>query len=260
MTKAEKIFKDTYYECRKHIRDWGIERNPDGRPVAYGSLITELVVSIRTCRSCAFASFVCVSVAIIRHALTNVNPLFVSLLQNVLDRRRFRCYNVWHERKGLISVNERIKALRKHFKLTQDGFAARLGIKRGAVANYEIGRNIPADSVVALICREFHVREEWLRNGTEPMFASAPASLDALAEAENLSRGERILIEKLIGLKPEVRQGILDYIVEVAAAIGSESVPVPEPPEPPAPTPEELHAELDRQLGEEKEAGERSVV
>lgn len=51
MTKAEKIFKDTYYECRKHIRDWGIERNPDGRPVAYGSLITELVVSIRTCNA-----------------------------------------------------------------------------------------------------------------------------------------------------------------------------------------------------------------
>ena len=51
MTKAERIFRDTYFECRRHVRNWGIERNPDGRPVAYGSLITEEVVSIRTCNA-----------------------------------------------------------------------------------------------------------------------------------------------------------------------------------------------------------------
>lgn len=62
-------------------------------------------------------------------------------------------------------MHERIKMLRKSLGLTQQEFADKVGIKRGAVANYEIGRNVPADSVIVLICREFHVREDWLRNG-----------------------------------------------------------------------------------------------
>lgn len=62
-------------------------------------------------------------------------------------------------------MDERIKQLRKKFDLTQEAFADRIGVKRGAIANYEIGRNIPTDSVVSLICREFNVNELWLREG-----------------------------------------------------------------------------------------------
>ena len=49
-------------------------------------------------------------------------------------------------------MNERIKELRKNLKLTQQEFADALNIKRGAVANYEIGRNEPIDAVISLIC------------------------------------------------------------------------------------------------------------
>ena len=67
-------------------------------------------------------------------------------------------------------MNERIKELRKRLNLTQQEFADRLSIKRGAVANYEVGRNTPSDSVIALICREFNVSEHWLREGEGEMF------------------------------------------------------------------------------------------
>lgn len=67
-------------------------------------------------------------------------------------------------------MNERIKELRKRLNLTQQEFADRLSIKRGAVANYEVGRNTPSDSVIALICREFNVSERWLREGEGEMF------------------------------------------------------------------------------------------
>jgi len=67
-------------------------------------------------------------------------------------------------------MNERIKELRKRLNLTQQEFADRLSIKRGAVANYEVGRNTPSDSVIALICREFNVSERWLREGEGDMF------------------------------------------------------------------------------------------
>ena len=62
-------------------------------------------------------------------------------------------------------MNERLKQLRKALKLTQQEFADRLNIKRGTIANYEIGRNEPIDAVITLICKEFGVNEVWLRTG-----------------------------------------------------------------------------------------------
>lgn len=72
--------------------------------------------------------------------------------------------------KNIILINERIKRLRKILSLTQQEFADRIGVKQNTVAQYEIGRNIPIDSVIFLICREFNVNEEWLRNGIGEMF------------------------------------------------------------------------------------------
>lgn len=67
-------------------------------------------------------------------------------------------------------MGDRLKVLRKKLGLTQQEFADRLGIKRNAVTNYEVGRNDPADMVVSLICREFSVSEKWLRTGEGDMF------------------------------------------------------------------------------------------
>ena len=83
-----------------------------------------------------------------------------------------------NNKKGGELLKNRIKKLRTELKLTQQGFADRLGIKRGGVSNYEIGRNVPADSVISLICREFNVSEEWLRNGTGEMFLPVNRNMD----------------------------------------------------------------------------------
>ena len=77
-------------------------------------------------------------------------------------------------------MKDRIKQLRRTFHLTQQEFADRLGIKRGALANYEIGRNEPIDAVISLICREFRVSETWLRTGEGEMFPT-------LSEDEHLT-------------------------------------------------------------------------
>lgn len=67
-------------------------------------------------------------------------------------------------------MGNRIKELRKALGLSQQEFADRIGIKRGAVANYEIDRNAPIDAVISLICREFNVNEFWLRTGEGEKF------------------------------------------------------------------------------------------
>lgn len=68
------------------------------------------------------------------------------------------------------TTNERIKKLRKTLDLTQQEFADRLNIKRNTVATYETGKSNPSDAAVTLICREFKVREAWLRTGEGEMF------------------------------------------------------------------------------------------
>lgn len=71
-------------------------------------------------------------------------------------------------------MRERMKELRKNLNLTQQELADQLHIKRTNIANYESGLSSPTDSVIALICREFNVSEEWLRTGTGDMFIPVP--------------------------------------------------------------------------------------
>lgn len=73
----------------------------------------------------------------------------------------------------MATINERIKEIRKKYGLTQAKFGERIGVKQNTVAQYEMGRNIPLDSVISLICKEFSVREEWLRTGSGPMTQSS---------------------------------------------------------------------------------------
>ena len=125
-------------------------------------------------------------------------------------------------------MKDRIKKLRKKLGLTQQQFADRIGIKRNTVANYEAGRNVPIDSVFTLICREFHVNAEWLRQGKgldDDMFVEDSLSpMDQIVEEFNLTPRENILIQRFLCMKPEIRSGIIDYILDVAAEINSSGI------------------------------------
>ena len=92
-------------------------------------------------------------------------------------------------------MNERIKQLRKYLGLNQTDFGSRIGIKQTSIANYESGTRVPLDTVVASICREFGVSEQWLRTGTGEMFPPrtraqeiADFAADLLAEEPESTR------------------------------------------------------------------------
>lgn len=161
-------------------------------------------------------------------------------------------------------MKDRIIALRKSLNLSQQAFADRLGIKRATISNYEIGRNDPVDSVVSLICREFGVREEWLRYGTGEM--KEPGSrADEMQEkvarlfADQSAEFQQALVSTLLQFDPHGRewQVVEDIFAAVVAQVprfSAESAP--------GPTPEEraaLHDELDRQLDLEMGAGASSA-
>lgn len=64
-------------------------------------------------------------------------------------------------------------------------FAERINIDQSYVTQLTSGKRNPSDRTISDICREFNVREEWLRNGsgemfldfTEDEFAKAAATL-----------------------------------------------------------------------------------
>ena len=119
---------------------------------------------------------------------------------------------------NVMTIGDRIKNLRKALDLTQQEFADDLKVSRSNIATYEVGKNNPADAVIALICNKFNVSETWLRTGTEPMFVPKENDpLDELVKQRKLSVSDRLLIEKFMGLKPAERKVAMDYVLSVAA-------------------------------------------
>lgn len=88
------------------------------------------------------------------------------------------------------TVGSRIREVRVTKNLTQQAFADRIGISRGALANYEVDRNEPIDAVITLICREFGVCEPWLRTGKGDMFRPVNRDTQIASFMGDVMRGE----------------------------------------------------------------------
>ena len=67
-------------------------------------------------------------------------------------------------------MNERIKTLRKTLNLTLEQFGERVGVTKMTISRIENGKNNVTEQMCKSICREFNIREDWLRNGTGEMF------------------------------------------------------------------------------------------
>lgn len=166
-------------------------------------------------------------------------------------------------------MNERLKQLRKALNLTQTEFAERLGTVQNTITGYESGRRNPSNPVIAAICREFNVNQEWLVNGTGEMFApESNDELEALAKKYGYSAAVQVLIEKLVNLSPEQQEAVTDFLIEFAAGIqqmkdaGADpsGKAFPAQTDPDEMTIDEKVEAYRRALEEEKEAKERSEV
>lgn len=82
-------------------------------------------------------------------------------------------------------IGYRIGALIEALGMKKVRFAERINIDQSYVTQLTSGKRNPSDRTISDICREFNVREEWLRNGsgemfldfTEDEFAKAAATL-----------------------------------------------------------------------------------
>lgn len=97
-------------------------------------------------------------------------------------------------------MNERIKAVRLALGISQEEFGKRLGVTRGAITNIELNKVEPKPLFVDLICREFNVNEDWLKNGAEPMFLQRSRNDELSAFFGDLLNGEPDFKHRLISV------------------------------------------------------------
>ncbi len=121
-------------------------------------------------------------------------------------------------------MNERIKKLRKSLDLTQQEFAKRIGTTANVLTNYETGRRNPSSSVINNICKTFHVREEWLRDGEGDMEnESNETILDQLSKEYNLDSLEHEMINAYLKLDLKKREALKQYVKTLLQGVANNS-------------------------------------
>lgn len=115
-----------------------------------------------------------------------------------------------------MTINERIKEVRRSSSLSQTAFADRLGVTRGVITNIEGGLTTPKDSFVNLICREFGVSVAWLTDGVGEMYVRRSANEelailvnDLMSDADESFR--KRFVSLLLALPPESWAAIEDF-------------------------------------------------
>lgn len=123
-------------------------------------------------------------------------------------------------------MQERIKEIRKHYKLTQSEFGEIIGVKGNTITGYETGIRSPSDAVIVSICREFNVNDIWLRHGIGEPFVPLSREdriTDILSKAiDGPSTARDRLIRALARLPDDAFPLIEQYILDAADSIRNE--------------------------------------
>lgn len=115
-----------------------------------------------------------------------------------------------------MTINSRIKLLRKSLGLTQAAFAEKIGLKQASIGLYENEQRNVLDRTISDICREFNVNEEWLRNGEGEVFVEPDTfSLDEYLKQQCATELEIEIIKGYFNIPPEIRGTVLEYFKNV---------------------------------------------
>ena len=108
-----------------------------------------------------------------------------------------------NKKRGEKNLKDRLKKLRKTLDMTQQEFADKIGIARGNIGAYEVGKNALSDAVISLICKtdfpKGKVNEDWLRTGNggdDNMFIEAPRDAQIANFVGTILEGEEDSFKK----------------------------------------------------------------
>lgn len=112
-----------------------------------------------------------------------------------------------------MSINERIKYFRKEIlHINQTEFAAKLGMKQTSVSTFEQKGATVTEPTLHAICLAFHLNEEWLRNGAEPMYVTENTfNLENFLKENNATELELQIMKAYFSLDPKIRKTALEH-------------------------------------------------
>lgn len=91
------------------------------------------------------------------------------------------------------------------------------------VATYEMGRSIPSDAAVALICKQFEVNEDWLRNGEGEMFVKKSKDEQISEMLDEIQRnGKDSFKRRLVTALANLNESDWEVLEKLIDSIGKE--------------------------------------
>ena len=132
-----------------------------------------------------------------------------------------------------MTINQRIRELRKDLGLNQSDFGAHIGLKSGAISKIEQQGNTVVDQNKRIICDKFHVSMHWLETGEGDMYADQSRSDELVLWAEKLSNDSGDSFPKrfatALSRLGDTEWSVLEKIVDDMAQSAAGTPPVSEP-------------------------------
>lgn len=121
-----------------------------------------------------------------------------------------------------MTIGERIKIVRNALdgKVTQAEFGAKLGVAREVITSYEIGRVIPPEPTIRLICSTYGINYHWLKDGDGPMYLP-PDSDDELVD--RVMTGENEFARRMFRVFARLTDEQWAIIKEIVDALAEEN-------------------------------------
>ena len=120
-----------------------------------------------------------------------------------------------------MTINARIRSIRKDLRISQKDFGAKIGLGQGAVSFMEQNGNTVIEQNIRLICETFGINEAWLRTGEGEREAVSAASdpFLPLRQKHQLSFIEEQVLRIYFKLDETARASVCQYVQTVAEAI-----------------------------------------
>lgn len=119
-----------------------------------------------------------------------------------------------------MTINGRIKELRKQLGLNQTAFGEKIGIKVSQASYIEKDGNTVTQRVIQLICTNFNVSEQWLVDGAGEMYTSTEDGvIQQLVKEYSLTPDQEIFARQWLQLPADAKDAVVDYVLQVANAI-----------------------------------------
>lgn len=120
-----------------------------------------------------------------------------------------------------MTINERIRALRKELKLNQSDFGKKIGMKQTSISALEAEGGTVTEQNVKSICKTWSVNETWLRTGEGEMFDTSKSDdlLTQLAERYDLDYVSQEILRTYLQMDNASRAALTRFAMALTANV-----------------------------------------